>query len=247
VLGEDPHPADRTFMEPILAWRAWALSTDRDWTEPRLRPVVGSPRPWPPLEPARAACRRFRRHPTPDVGCTCGLHALVEPEALRWTRDPVVVGTVALWGRVVEHERGYRAEFGYPQRLRLVCRLCFWRRDLAGSVPDVAVRVRGGGVLPLCLAHLELAHRYGLPTPNLVPAEHAEQSLLSAYAVDLLGVSDGGRARARLPADAAGVTSPPRPRDHRTLLLGWGMFRQDWRRTDAPPFSAAVDRTGRVP
>ncbi len=191
MLPRDLLPVGGTSSEPIIAWRAWALSAGRDWTRPRLRPVIGSPRPWPPLEPARAACRRLRPHPIPDAACTCGLHAVMEPDALRWTRDPVVVGTVALWGRVVEHERGYRAEFGYPQRLRLVCRLCFWQRDVGGSVPDVAVRMRGGRVLPLCLEHLELVHRYGFPTPNLVPAGVVEQALLSAYAVDLLGV--GGR------------------------------------------------------
>jgi hypothetical protein len=119
----------------------------------------------------------------------------------------VVVGTVALWGRLVEHERGYRAEFGYPQRLRLVCRLCFWQRDVAGSVPDVVARMRGGRVLPLCLEHLELAHRYGFPTPTLAPARKVEQALLCAYAVDLLGADAPSAGGMRRPADAARVTA----------------------------------------
>lgn len=37
-------------------------------------------------------------------------------------RDPFVIGTVALWGEVIEHERGYRAEFAKIQSLdEVVC------------------------------------------------------------------------------------------------------------------------------
>ena len=46
---------------------------------------------------------------------------------LRRTRCPAVLGRVALWGRVIEHEHGYRARFAYPQRLRLICQFCFWQ------------------------------------------------------------------------------------------------------------------------
>jgi len=44
-----------------------------------------------------------------------------------------VIGTVALWGGVIEHELGYRAEFGYPQRLRLICPECF-SADAVGAL-----------------------------------------------------------------------------------------------------------------
>lgn len=30
---------------------------------------------------------------------------------------PIVVGVVALWGRIVEHEHGYRAQFAYPKHV----------------------------------------------------------------------------------------------------------------------------------
>lgn len=36
-----------------------------------------------------------------------------------------VVGTVGLWGRVIEHEHGYRAALAYPLALRLVMRRAF--------------------------------------------------------------------------------------------------------------------------
>jgi len=173
--------------EPILAWRAWTLSGRRDGSRLRLRPIVGSRRPWPPFHPARAVCARPRGHHAPDPACTCGLHATRTPDLLRRTRDPAVVGTVALWGRVIEHEHGYRAEFAYPQRLRLVCYLCFWQRHLAWSESDVVVRLFGGRMVPLCRPHLETSHRYGFPTPLVLPAHHVQRGLLATYAVDLLG------------------------------------------------------------
>jgi hypothetical protein len=91
-----------------------------------------------------------------------------------------------MWGKVVEHDHGYRAAFAYPQRLMLVCHLCFWRQGAWGPHPEVAVRLRGGRLMPLCCEHLELSRRYGYPTSRLMEADHVEGKLLSAYAVDLL-------------------------------------------------------------
>jgi hypothetical protein len=118
------------------------------------------------------------------MDCTCGLHATHDPDPLRRARDPAVVGTTALWGRVVEHEHGYRGEFAYPQRLRLVCHLCFWRKGTNGDRCTVVVRLRGGRLVPLCAEHLELSRRYGYPMPRLLPARDVEQALRSTYGVD---------------------------------------------------------------
>lgn len=98
-----------------------------------------------------------------------------------------MLGTVALWGRAVEHEAGWRAAFAYPQRLRLVCYLCFslWGTH-SPSGCRVVVRHRGGRMVTLCEPHLELSRRYGYRIPRLLPAEVVESSLLSTYAVDLL-------------------------------------------------------------
>jgi len=180
-------PRPETLTEPVLAWRTWTLAGSSDGSEVRLLPLFGERRPWPLQVPARGSCSRRGRHPVPGLDCTCGLYATHGLEALRRSRDPAVLGTVALWGRIVEHAAGYRAEYAYPQRLRLVCFVCFWR-----AVPDhgreceVAVRRRGGRLVPLCSPDLELCRRYGYPTRRLVPAGAVEQSLLSAYAVDVL-------------------------------------------------------------
>ena len=184
MLGTLVRSETNVVLEPIVAWRAWTLTGHRNGTGLRLRPISGSPRPWPPLEPAHGTCRRRRLHLVPGMDCTCGLHAMHDPDPLRRARNPAVIGTAALWGRVVEHEYGYRGEFAYPQRLRLVCHLCLWRKGAAGDRCAVVVRLSGGRLVPLCDEHLELSRRYAYPMPRLLPARDIEQGLRSTYRVD---------------------------------------------------------------
>ena len=176
-----------TLPEPIHAWRTWTLVGSRDGSYVRLAPIAGDGRPWPPRRPAEASCTRHRSHVRPELDCTCGLHAVESPDELRRTRDPAVLGTVALWGRIVEHERGFRAALAYPQRLRLLCYLCFtlWGRNGPGEC-EVVVRHRGGRMVPLCEPHLELSRRYGYPVPRILSARAIESELLATYAVDPL-------------------------------------------------------------
>jgi len=92
-----------------------------------------------------------------------------------------------MWGRIVEHSAGFRAELAYPQRLRLVCFVCFWRGGPNQPTEcEVVARRRGGRLVPLCGPDLELCRRYGYPVDRLLPARAVEQALLSAYAVDVL-------------------------------------------------------------
>ena len=179
-------PVD-TVTEPIQAWRTWTLTGSRDGADVRLTPIAGDGRPWPPRRPAESSCTRHRSHVRPEFGCTCGLHAVEHPDELRRTRDPAVLGTVALWGRIVEHEHGFRAALAYPQRLRLLCYLCFslWGRHGLGDC-EVVVRHRGGRMVPLCAPHLELSRRYGYRMPRILPARPVESALLATYAVDPL-------------------------------------------------------------
>jgi hypothetical protein len=172
--------------EPVVAMRTWWLA----WrgNEPLLLPVVAGARPWPTRRPARAVCRRHRRHPVPAADCACGLHATDDEGRLRRTRTPGVVGTVALWGRVVQHDRGYRAELAYPQRLRLTCFLCVVDQGLESARPSFVARVRRGRLVPLCEAHLALAERYDFPIAGVLDGRMVERALLDAYAVDPLGV-----------------------------------------------------------
>jgi hypothetical protein len=61
-----------------------------------------------------------RDGPAPALDCSCGVYAtsdLRDPGAA-WRSGPHyarhVIGAVALWGRVVEHETGYRAQHARP-------------------------------------------------------------------------------------------------------------------------------------
>jgi hypothetical protein len=210
MLETSFHAPVEMLADPLIGWRAWTLAGSRSGDDVRLRPIAGDGRPWPPRTPASAACARHRGHEVPDPWCSCGLHAVPGPDALRRTRDPAVLGSVALWGRVIEHEAGWRAAFAYPQRLRLICYLCFatWGTHAPGGC-SVVVRHRGGRMVPLCEPHLELSRRYGYHIPRLLDANVVESVLLSAYAVDLLppsGLDDSGQ---RAPMAGRGRAGEP--------------------------------------
>jgi hypothetical protein len=72
----------------------------------------------------RAVCVEVG-HPAPAERCNCGLYANPDLEALRQhglclAPDVIVLGQVALWGKVVDDEPSLRGEFAYPARLSLV-------------------------------------------------------------------------------------------------------------------------------
>ena len=196
-------------VEPVHAWRCWTLRGSRDGSRVRLTPIAGDGRPWPAGRASSATCARHRTHAVPHPTCTCGLYAVYDPDQLRQSRDPAVLGTVALWGRIVEHERGFRAELAYPQRLRLVCYLCFslWGHH-APSECAVVVRHRGGRMVPLCEPHLELSRRYGYRMRRSLPAGMVESALLSAYAVDPLRHVAGTPGSAEALAGGSGAREP---------------------------------------
>ena len=70
-------------------------------------------------------------HVAPHFDCTCGLWAFRDENRARSlvktvTKVPLrassptvnaLYGSISLWGRVVEHEQGFRAEFGYPSQI----------------------------------------------------------------------------------------------------------------------------------
>ena len=79
---------------------------------------------WPPGQVLRAQCVEIG-HPAPADRCNCGIYANPELEALRQhglclAPDVIVLGQVALWGKVVVDEPSLRGEFAYPARLSLV-------------------------------------------------------------------------------------------------------------------------------
>ena len=74
---------------------------------PRVRPM-----PWPTSEDRVAKCFALRGHDAPHRDCNCGYAAWYElPD------DPAVPapegawGAICAWGRIVEHETGFRAQY----------------------------------------------------------------------------------------------------------------------------------------
>jgi hypothetical protein len=79
---------------------------------------------WQPGQVLRAQCVEIG-HPAPADRCNCGIYANPDLEALRehglcLAPDVIVLGQVALWGKVVVDEPSLRGEFAYPARLSLV-------------------------------------------------------------------------------------------------------------------------------
>jgi hypothetical protein len=125
------------YLEPIEGWRAWLVDPGPEG--PVLQSVVrlGD---WRPGHPLVGACaeRRYAvpehrppvlAHDAPSRHCGCGIHAhrLLE-EAAYYTEGPsrrqlvTAIGTVALWGSVIEGTEGWRASHAYPVRLNLPLR-----------------------------------------------------------------------------------------------------------------------------
>jgi hypothetical protein len=119
------------FVEPLEAWRVWkVVRRDGKYS---LGSVVQRT-VWPASEALVAECfadsrlsrlvrRRKARHGAPDVDCRCGIYAAGLETVGQYAADAPfsgvsrVLGQVALWGTVVECERGYRASHAYPTRI----------------------------------------------------------------------------------------------------------------------------------
>ena len=114
------------YISPITAYRVW------QWNANGLRSLNGER--WLPGQPLTASCRaeaigsiaglsKATHNPAelPYFNCTCGIYAAKTIEHLHQCgyKKFGVCGEVHLWGKVVEHERGWRAQFAYPKTLFL--------------------------------------------------------------------------------------------------------------------------------
>ena len=89
------------YVSPIEAYRAWG------WDLAGLTSLSGEC--WRPGRPHTAQCgMALDRHQAPQMGCTCGIYATKDPESVSCFG---IYGEVYLWGTVVEHELGWRAQF----------------------------------------------------------------------------------------------------------------------------------------
>jgi hypothetical protein len=115
----------------LIGWRSWrVLPFETLEGVPTYRLCAsgtrGIPKVWPPGQAVEAVCSDFAsQHEAPWPDHECGIYAYGEPELAQEHLTTFVngnrkalagwaFGRVALWGRVVEHEHGWRAQFAYP-------------------------------------------------------------------------------------------------------------------------------------
>ena len=196
TMRDIPEEAEKR-TEPIVGWRVWNLDDDPTYG-PLLLPAGSGSGAWWPRHAEEARCTLFslfrlgkgKNHEAPDPACSCGIYAARSLEIFERPRPawppPPVVGTVSLWGRVVEHEFGWRARFAYPARLRLVCSMCAWFEPGPGT-PAVVHRFVGQ-LYPLCVKHrggIEVPDTRVTKPTDIDPAA-LQARLLDAYGVELL-------------------------------------------------------------
>ncbi|MBW3611178.1 MAG: hypothetical protein KY438_06575 [Actinobacteria bacterium] len=129
----------RSRSEPVSGWRYWQLGPA---PLGQLRSLSQRGFVWPPgrAQVARCADGSWRSggtaeaeqdHRAPETDCGCGVHASVDlaslqAQALCLRPVPLVIGQVALWGRVITEERAdrrgqdHRGQFAYPLHLWVV-------------------------------------------------------------------------------------------------------------------------------
>ena len=115
------------YISPIVGYRVWK------WENTGLKSLCGER--WHPGQSLAARCRASAvagpivgrakavhdAHESPQTDCTCGVYASKSLEQLRTTgyERCGIHGEVYLWGKVIEHERGWRAQLAYPKNLFL--------------------------------------------------------------------------------------------------------------------------------
>lgn len=135
-------------LQPLEGWRVWKIVTAPSLRQelPLLRSVILDT-PWTPR-------RKVAAEHSFDLGakcqgllkssCSCGMYAFKSPadafNYLSGVRDRLLgmsvdaaLGTVSLWGKVVECERGYRAQYAYPRHIYLPATACHRVREVTAA------------------------------------------------------------------------------------------------------------------
>lgn len=132
-------------IEPVVGWRCWRVVDTRDGF---VLTSANRATRWPPGLALEAACAS-EEHAPPAERCSCGIYAASDPSLVLDYFPPVVrsavtilspailgydsvlaVGTVWLWGDVVESDRGWRAQYGYPRELLVPSAVKHYRRGV---------------------------------------------------------------------------------------------------------------------
>lgn len=138
------------YIFPLVGYRVW------QWDEAGLMSLNAVR--WRAGEVFSAECSAKGGHESPLTDCTCGVYAsksLGHLRRLGYTENRIY-GEVLLWGTVVEHEEGWRAQFAYPKNLVVplaevplgMRRVESWLATLAAYGCDISV-LGDAGAVPL--------------------------------------------------------------------------------------------------
>lgn len=158
------HLEVRSPSQPATGWRYWQLAVGEAVA---LRSLSQRGFVWHPGRTMVARCANGgaleQQHPdVPATDCGCGIYASVDlaslhDQALCLRPVPLVVGEVALWGRVLTAERAdgrgqdRRGQFAYPLRLSVVT------ETLVGTPVEEAVESLGIYQVPVGVTSLDEA------------------------------------------------------------------------------------------
>jgi hypothetical protein len=175
------------FASAVVGYRAWQLGLG-GVLFPLALPAA------PPWEPAVNSARCFARHDAhaaPATHCTCGLHALHDPDDGRLKLGHPAVGAIAAWGEIEAYAAGFRAEYASVIALA---------HEPSGSTgPSARLRqaARRYGVRLVSLADLGAeAGEFALPLPDdALPKRQAGSSVART---GTLGVRPGSDLTSRI-------------------------------------------------
>lgn len=104
----------------ITAWRGWKITGGKLC-------ALGMTGVWEPKKAVKARCSKgpTSSHDAPTKDCECGYWSFRTMDLLQSALNPYaasvqVIGSVEVWGKVIECENGFRSEFAYPKELWLL-------------------------------------------------------------------------------------------------------------------------------
>lgn len=112
ALEDGPEPP--LYPEEFIGWRGWKINKSG------LLCSVNGGEVWEPATEFEAVCMMGRAHAKiPWARCTCGIYGVKTLKKLRSNgyHDEGCLGTISMWGNMVDGGDGFRAQFAYPRAI----------------------------------------------------------------------------------------------------------------------------------
>lgn len=106
------------YTHTLTGWRGWIVQNG-------VLKALGMSGVWTPKKITAAECLNKANHACPSSACSCGYWSFKTLENLTevlsgYTNSVQVIGSVEVWGKVIDCEKGFRSEFAYPKELWLL-------------------------------------------------------------------------------------------------------------------------------